>query len=60
MENVDLFARYLIVERNPSDRNRVDVLMRPDFVNQLRVVAALVETHLELDATDPTLIQQAA
>ena len=24
--------------------------MRPDMVNQLRVVATLVETHLELDA----------
>ena len=56
VENTDLFARYLIVERNATDRNRVDVLMRPDMVNQLRVVATLVETHLELDATDPTLI----
>ena len=60
VENVDLFTRYLVCERNPTDRNRVDVLMRPDFVNQLRVVAALVETHLELDATDPTLLQVAA
>lgn len=56
VENADLFSRYLIVERNPVDRNRVDILMRPDFINQLRIVAALVETHLELDATDPTLI----
>lgn len=57
VENADLFSRYLVVERNGVDRNRVDCLMRPDFINQLRVVAALVETHLELDATDPTLLQ---
>jgi phage tail sheath gpL-like len=56
VENPDLFSRYLICERNAVDRNRVDILMRPDFINQLRVVAALVETHLELDATDPTLL----
>lgn len=59
VENFDLFSRYLIVERNMDDRNRVDVLMRPDFINQLRVVAALVETHLELDASDPTLLAAA-
>jgi phage tail sheath gpL-like len=53
VENTDLFSRSLIVERDLIDRNRVNVLMRPDFVNQLRVVATLVETHLELDATDP-------
>lgn len=55
VENTDLFSRALVVERNLIDRNRVDILMRPDFVNQLRVVAALVETHLELDATDPLI-----
>jgi hypothetical protein len=31
--------------------------MRPDFVNQLRVVAVLVETHLELD---PNMLSVAA
>jgi phage tail sheath gpL-like len=55
VENTDLFSRALIVERDLIDRNRVNILMRPDFVNQLRVVAALVETHLELDATDPLI-----
>jgi phage tail sheath gpL-like len=54
VEHPQLFARYLVVERDTVDRNRVNVLMRPDFVNQLRVVATLVETHLELDSTDPT------
>jgi phage tail sheath gpL-like len=55
VENSNLFAQFLIVERDLIDRNRVNVLMRPDFVNQLRVVAAIVETHLELDPTDPLL-----
>jgi phage tail sheath gpL-like len=59
VENVELFSQYLVCERNPVDRNRVDILMRPDFVNQLRVVAVVVETHLELDPTDP-LLQLAA
>ena len=49
VENSALFSRYLVVERNTFDPNRVDVLMRPDMVNQLRVVAALVETHLQID-----------
>ena len=49
VENFGLFAQYLIVERDLYDRNRVNCLMRPDMVNQLRVVAALVETHLQID-----------
>jgi phage tail sheath gpL-like len=52
VENSSLFDQYLVVERNAIDPNRVDVLMRPDFINQLRVVAVLVETHLELTADD--------
>lgn len=50
VEKSDLFAEALIVERDEVDANRVNVLMRPDVVNQLRIVAALVETHLELTA----------
>lgn len=48
VENVKLFAEGLVVERDEVDANRVNVLMRPDVVNQLVVVAALVETHLQL------------
>lgn len=55
VENSELFTQYLIVERDEVDRNRVNCLMRPDMVNQLRVVAVLVETHLELIAGDPGL-----
>jgi phage tail sheath gpL-like len=49
VENPNLFAAGLVVERNAVDANRVDIMMRPDVVNQLRIVAAVVETHLELD-----------
>jgi phage tail sheath gpL-like len=59
VEHSELFSRYLVVERDPVDRNRVNALMRPDMVNQLRVVAVVVETHLELEADDP-LLQAAA
>lgn len=48
VENPDLFAQALVVERNDLDANRVDILIRPDMVNQLRVIATLVETHLQL------------
>lgn len=51
VENVNLFAQALVVERNIFDPNRVDVLVRPDMVNQLRVVAFLVETHLQLQGS---------
>ena len=42
-ENYEQFARELIVERNASDPNRVDALLPPDTVNQLRVFAALIQ-----------------
>lgn len=50
VENSEAFAEALIVERNANDANRIDSLIKPDLVNQLRVVANLIETHLELDA----------
>lgn len=39
VEQVDQFARDLIVEINASDPNRVDVQLAPDLVNQLRIFA---------------------
>jgi phage tail sheath gpL-like len=48
VENFDLFAAALVSNRNGFDANRVDMIWRPDFVNQLRIVAALIETNLEL------------
>ncbi|WON77835.1 phage tail sheath subtilisin-like domain-containing protein [Serratia sp. UGAL515B_01] len=47
VENFDLFAQYLIVERNADDPNRLDVLFPPDYVNQLRVFALLNQFRLQ-------------
>lgn len=46
VENADLFAENLIVERNQTDVNRIDVLFPPDYVNQLRVFAVLNQFRL--------------
>ena len=43
IEDLDSFKTNLVVERNADDRNRVDVLMPPDVVNQFRVLAGLVQ-----------------
>jgi phage tail sheath gpL-like len=43
VENAEQFKADLIVERNISDPNRVDILMPPDLINQLRVTAAQVQ-----------------
>ncbi|HDR2353274.1 TPA: phage tail sheath subtilisin-like domain-containing protein [Enterobacter roggenkampii] len=39
VENFELFKKYLVVERDANDPNRVNVLFPPDYVNQLRVFA---------------------
>jgi len=46
VENFDQFKRDLIVERNPSDPNRLDVLLPPDVINGLRVVANKIAFRL--------------
>lgn len=43
VENLDAFKGQLVVERNADDPTRVDVVLPPDLVNQLRVFAALVQ-----------------
>ena len=43
LENFDVFREALIVERNATDRNRVDALIPPDVVNQFRVFAAAIQ-----------------
>ena len=43
VEGADQFASDLIVERNSSDPNRLDVLLPPDLVNQLRVTAIQIQ-----------------
>jgi phage tail sheath gpL-like len=47
VENSELFAKYLIVERNVDDVNRIDVLLPPDVVNQLRIFAMQVQFRLQ-------------
>jgi len=43
MENLAAFKASIIVERNATNRNRLDVLVRPDLINQFRVAAFRVE-----------------
>lgn len=43
IENLDQFIENLIVERNTTDVNRVDVLLPPDLINQFRVLAGVVQ-----------------
>ncbi|MFT4271281.1 MAG: phage tail sheath C-terminal domain-containing protein [Pantoea sp.] len=49
VENFDIFKQYLVVERNASDPDRVDVLFPPDYVNQLRVFALVNQFRLQYD-----------
>jgi phage tail sheath gpL-like len=47
VENAALFKKYLIVERNATNPNRLDVLLPPDLVNQLRIFAVLNQFRLQ-------------
>lgn len=42
VENLSQFKNDLIVLRNPSDPDRIDVLLPPDLVNQLRIAATQI------------------
>ena len=46
VENIDQFKADLIVERDVTDPNRVNALVPPDIVNQLRVFAGQVQFRL--------------
>lgn len=46
VENIDDFKANLIGERNISDPNRLDMLLPPDLVNQLRIVANKIQFRL--------------
>lgn len=46
VENSELFAKYLIVERD-GDSGRVNVLFPPDYVNGLRIFALLNQFRLQ-------------
>lgn len=47
VENADLFAAALVVEKNESDPSRVDVYFPPDLANGLHIFAVLNEFRLE-------------
>lgn len=47
VENMEMFKANLIVERDPANPNRLNVLFPPDLVNQLRVFALLYQFRLQ-------------
>lgn len=46
VENIEQFKRDQISERNVSDPNRLDNLLPPDLVNQLRVIGNQIQFRL--------------
>ncbi|AMB85789.1 phage tail protein [Pseudomonas agarici] len=50
VENAELFAEHLIVERDVQDPSRINVLFPPDYINGLRVFALLNQFRLQYDA----------
>jgi len=46
VENGKLFAKYLVVEIDANNPNRMNVLLPPDYVNQLRIFAVLNQFRL--------------
>ena len=49
VENLREFKAHLIVERDNTDPNRVNVLYPPDLINQLRIFAVLAQFRLQYD-----------
>lgn len=47
VENTEVFKKHLVVERDPANPNRLNVLFPPDLVNQLRVFALLYQFRLQ-------------
>jgi phage tail sheath gpL-like len=56
VENTNAFKAHLLVERDPNDPNRVNVLYPPDLVNQLRIFAVLAQFRLQYDRGVDTAI----
>lgn len=50
VENAEMFAAHLIVERDSNDPSRVNVLFPPDYINGLRIFALLNQFRLQYDA----------
>jgi len=58
VENTAAYKAHLIVERDPNDPNRVNVLYPPDLVNQLRIFAVLNQFRLQYNrGTDTGIIE---
>jgi phage tail sheath gpL-like len=43
IENLDDFIENIVVERDASDVNRVNVLLSPDVINQFRMIAGIIQ-----------------
>ena len=43
IENLEDFIDNLIVQRNSTDKDRVDVLLPPDLINQFRILATKIQ-----------------
>jgi phage tail sheath gpL-like len=56
VEDLSNFKRHLLVERDPNDPNRVNVLYPPDLINQLRIFAVLAQFRLQYDRGIDTAI----
>jgi phage tail sheath gpL-like len=57
VENAIAFKDNLIVERDPQDPNRVNVLYPPDLINQLRIFAVLAQFRLQYNrGLDPVTL----
>jgi len=49
VEDTRNFKKHLLVERDPNNPNRVNVLYPPDLINQLRIFAVLAQFRLQYD-----------
>ena len=60
VENAAAFQSHLIVERDATDPNRVNVLYPPNLIGQLRIFAVLAQFRLQANiAPDTTTLLQA-
>jgi phage tail sheath gpL-like len=60
VENATAFQQNLLVERDPNDPNRLNVLYPPDLINQLRIFAVLAQFRLQYDRGLDVLIAGAS
>jgi phage tail sheath gpL-like len=56
VENMAAFKANLIVERDPNNPNRANVLYPPDLINQLRIFAVLAQFRLQYDRGIDTVV----